>query len=59
MTLSNAQLVGNETIDIKLDLGKYYLPDNKMRSIYNGGRIAVESGSFYRDIDNIDIDNKL
>ncbi|KAG4103389.1 hypothetical protein H8356DRAFT_1644929 [Neocallimastix lanati (nom. inval.)] len=47
VTLSNAQLVGNETIDIKLDLGKYYLPDNKMRSIYNGGRIAVESGFTY------------
>ncbi|ORX86813.1 hypothetical protein BCR32DRAFT_28010 [Anaeromyces robustus] len=47
MPINYSQITGNETIKVQLDLGKYYLPDEKMRSIYNGGRITVQSGFAY------------
>ncbi|OUM59762.1 hypothetical protein PIROE2DRAFT_14632, partial [Piromyces sp. E2] len=42
--LDNEHLIGNKTIEVEVDLGKYYLPEDKMESIFNGGRVLIEAG---------------
>ncbi|ORX53011.1 hypothetical protein BCR36DRAFT_349758 [Piromyces finnis] len=42
--LNDEHLVGNKTIEVVIDLGKYYLPTEKLKSVFNGGRVIVETG---------------
>jgi len=44
-TIDNAHLVGNKTIDVDVDLGMLYTPDDKMKSVFNGGRVLIETGT--------------
>ncbi len=44
VTLNETQLANREPIEVEIDLGKYYLPDDKMKSIFNGGKVMVDAG---------------